>query len=110
MRCPCCNGSGRIALTQMQFRVWDIVRRAGPDGISAEALTTRVYADRTDGGPISGTHCIWGHAFHANKVLQAIGQRIVSSGGPGSVYRLVSLNEVETLPALGHRTAAPDPS
>jgi hypothetical protein len=92
MKCPCCGGSGRIALTQMQFRVWDIVRRAGPDGISAAALTERAYADRDDGGPVSGTHAIWVHAHHANKSLKAIGQRITSTGGPGSVYRLITLS------------------
>jgi hypothetical protein len=88
MKCPCCDGTGRIALTPMQYKVWDVLRRVGPDGISATALTERIYADRADGGPDSGTHCIPTFVHRANKRLEAIGQRIVSSGGPGSTYRL----------------------
>jgi hypothetical protein len=57
-------------------------------GLACSDLTERVYADRPDGGPISGTHCIWVHAHRANKRLNAIGQRIVASGGPSSIYRL----------------------
>jgi hypothetical protein len=88
MKCPCCDGSGVIPLTPMQYRVWDVLRRS-PDGLAAADLTQRVYSSRADGGPDSGVHCIWSHAFHANKRLTAIGQRIVASGGPGSIYRLV---------------------
>jgi hypothetical protein len=84
MKCPCCHGTGRIALTPMQFKIWDVLRRVGPDGISASALTERIYADRADGGPDTGTHCIPTFVHHANKRLAAIGQRIVSTGG----YRL----------------------
>ncbi len=88
MKCPCCDGTGIIPLSRMQFKVWDALRRAGPDGLSASALAERVYAGE-DGGPDTAINCIWGHAYHANKRLAALGQRIVSSGGPGSTYRLV---------------------
>jgi hypothetical protein len=91
MKCPCCDGTGRIALTPMQFRVWDVLRRAGADGISCSALAERVYADRPDGGPESATHCIWTHASLANRRLKELGQRIVATGGPGSIYRLERL-------------------
>jgi hypothetical protein len=87
MICPCCGGSGVLPLTPLEFKVWDTLRRA-PDGLACVDLTARIYADRADGGPISGTHCVWSHAFRANKKLAAIGQRIVASGGPGSIYRL----------------------
>jgi hypothetical protein len=91
MKCPCCNGSGVIPLTPLEFRVWDVLRRAGVDGLACADLTERVYADRPDGGPLSGTHSVWSHAHRANRKLAAIGQRIVASGGPGSIYRLVRI-------------------
>ena len=91
MKCPCCDGTGRIALTRLQFKLWDALRRAGADGISCAGLVERVYADRPDGGPNNATQCIWGHAYHANKRLKELGQRIVATGGPGSIYRLERL-------------------
>jgi hypothetical protein len=36
----------------------------------------------------AGAHRVPTFVHHANKKLAAIGQRIVSSGGPGSTYRL----------------------
>jgi hypothetical protein len=90
MRCPCCGGSGVLRLTPLEFKVWDTLRRA-PDGLACSELTERVYADRPDGGPLSGTHCIWSHAFRVNRKLAAIGQRITASGGPCSIYRLERL-------------------
>jgi hypothetical protein len=85
--CPCCAGTGRLMLTRMQFRIWDALRKA-PHGLEASDLIDVAYSHRPDGGPASASQCVWGHVYHANKKLEAIGQRIVSTGGPGSVYRL----------------------
>jgi hypothetical protein len=63
LTCPCCGGTGAIEaaspvpLTPLQFRLWDALRRS-PEGLACAELTERVYADRPDGGPASGTHCI----------------------------------------------------
>jgi hypothetical protein len=86
--CPACNGAGHISLTKMQFKIWDALRKAVPYGIETRDLVNIVYGDRADGGPENARNCIWAHAYHANKKLAGIGQRIVSTGGPGSVYKL----------------------
>ena len=102
MICPCCGGSGVLPLTRLEFRVWDTLRRA-PDGLACADLTERVYADRPDGGPLSGTHSVWSHAHRANRKLAAVGQRIVASGGPGSIYRLVKVQPATGRIAAGER-------
>jgi hypothetical protein len=85
-----CGGSGVLPLTPLEFRVWDVLRRA-PDGLACAALIERVYSDRPDGGPLTARNSIWSHAHRANRKLAAIGQRIVASGGPGSTYRLTRI-------------------
>ena len=71
----------------MQFRIWDALRKA-PFGMGVRELLEVIYGHKSDGGPEFASQCLWGHVFHANKKLKEIGQRIVSTGGAGSIYRL----------------------
>jgi hypothetical protein len=96
IKCPCCHGSGQITerspvrLTPLQFRIWDIVRRA--DGISAADLIQKVYSQHWEGGPINAAKSVCVTVHHANKRLATVNQRIVSSRGRGSLYRLQYLD------------------
>lgn len=97
MKCPCCNGSGEVDddvspvhLSPLQFRIWDIVRKS-PHGISIRDLVDRVYIDREDGGPEYATRCVWRTVWNANRRLAVVDQRIVSTKGWGSLYRLEHL-------------------
>jgi hypothetical protein len=92
--CPCCGGAGSISpaspvpLTQMEFAVWDAVRRS-TYGLDAAAIATKVYADRIDGGPEYAKTCIYITIRRANRRLKAVGQQIVSTNrNRGSTYRI----------------------
>ena len=79
-----------IKLTHWLYRrLYEIVRDAGPEGITPHDLANKLYAHRADGGPAS--NCI-------KQVISArINPRIAEYGikihcGPGSsFYRVVSL-------------------
>jgi hypothetical protein len=91
MKCPCCNGTGQIEdvaharLTPLQARIYGIILK-GP--ISVAGLTEVVYADRLDGGPATARNTISVTIHYANQRLAPVHQRIVSTKGHGSVYRL----------------------
>ena len=90
--CPCCLGKGEIRelapvfLPATQLRIYDMVRRS-PHGLTAEAIGERIYANRDD-PPDHPVQTIWGLVQAANRRLAAVGERIVSTGGPGSLYKL----------------------
>jgi hypothetical protein len=98
IRCPCCNGTGLIneyppvRLSEMQYRIWDIVRRA-PHGIAVGELVNRVYADHPNGGPISAPQSVCVTVWKANKRLALANQKIVSTKGRGSIYSLQHIDE-----------------
>lgn len=79
--CPCCFGIGQIdqdppvPLAPQQFRIFDIVRRS-KHGITSPVLADRVYADRQDGGPITGHKCVQTQVIQINKKLAKANLRI----------------------------------
>ena len=94
MKCPCCNGTGKVDgppvhMSPMQNRVWDIVRHAA-DGIESAALIDRIYADRADGGPAYASKTVHVAICRLNKRLRLVDQRI---HGVGSVYRLETVHQ-----------------
>ena len=79
--CPCCFGTGQIEqrapvpLSPMQFQIFDIVRRS-KYGIAGPVLTDRLYADRADGGPVSGRKSMQTQVVQLNKRLAKANLRI----------------------------------
>ena len=91
--CPCCFGTGQIdrqapvPLAPQQFRIFDIVRRS-EYGIAGSALANRLYADRQDGGPISGQRCVQSQVMQINKRLAKVNLRIGSKTRNGPYFLL----------------------
>ena len=91
--CPCCSGKGEIEeaspvfLPQAQLRIYNMVRRS-PHGLTASAIAERLYANRDD-PPDHPVQSVWGLVQAANAKLAACGQKIISTGGPGSLYKLL---------------------
>ena len=94
-RCPCCGhpmeqpGVDKPVVTMgpNQQALFNLLK-ANPDGISAAAIRDRVFTTNRDGDP----HChniVAVVTANVNKKIKAWGLRISSTGGPGSVYRLV---------------------
>lgn len=105
--CPICLGLGKVKeqktpvqLTRMQTRIYDIVRRTG--GIALPELMERVYASRDGGVPRTAGNSVWVAVNNANKRLAPVNQKIVSSKGWGSIYKLVNINPT---PGDGSRDA-----
>jgi hypothetical protein len=59
-------------------------------GITNRELSTLLYADRADGGPMWAHNVISVLVFKANKQLAPHGYRIKSTLGPGAAYRMVT--------------------
>lgn len=78
------------ALPKVQRRIYETIRDAGSAGISWVDCAARVYADDPTGGPTSNSISVL-ISRHLNPALAKRGLRLISRGGPGSVYRLVKL-------------------
>jgi hypothetical protein len=77
-----------VPLSPIQFRIYDIVRRS-KYGIPGTALVDRVYAHRSDGGPINAYNSVQVQIKRANERLAKAGIRITSeTHGEGGGYRL----------------------
>lgn len=91
--CPCCDGKGQIEeaapvfLPGTQLRIYNMVRRS-PYGLSSAAIAERIYANR-DNPPAHPVQTIWGLVQAANQRLAAVNQKMVSTGGPGALYKLL---------------------
>lgn len=88
-RCPCCDqpieepivkDGHRIHFGPVQKNIMKLLTKH-------ERLEVRIIADRLCSTPRS----IWAAVFKMNQKLPLIGLRIVSTGGPGAVYRLVNI-------------------
>lgn len=98
--CPCCGAAldapigingDRIWLGANQQALFNIVK-AHPDGISAETIRDRLFTISRKGE--SYARCgsiVAATANYTNRKIAAWGLKIVSTKGPGSVYRLVRL-------------------
>lgn len=94
--CPCCGSQlPDNFLVQKQFHLGaaqqallDLVRKAGADGISSEALKTKLYAHHSDGGPL-GHNIVAVMAANINKKIRKVGLQLQGTGGPGSLWHLI---------------------
>lgn len=90
--CPCCGGKLTQPLTRdemplyftgVQGRIYDLVRKANKNGLTANQLTERVY---TDGGPLFAYRCILGSIYCINRKLKKLGMEIRKAGRAGPYY------------------------
>ncbi len=102
--CPTCGQTlpepapAGVRLSPLKTKIFERVRRAGPNGISTRDLWDLIYANDADGGPIS-LKVLAVHINQLNKQLRPLGKRIwagqggaASFSGPGSgVYVLENL-------------------
>ena len=98
--CPCCGAvleapigidGTRVWLGANQQALFNIVKKH-PAGISADVIRQRLFSRSRNGEPYA--HCdsiVAATANYTNKKIKAWGLKIVSTKGPGSVYRLVRL-------------------
>lgn len=98
--CPCCGSTldaplgidgKRAWLGPNQQALFNILKRH-PDGITASAIRDRIFTASRKGTPyVACDSIVAATANYTNKKLASWGLRIVSTKGPGSVYRLVRL-------------------
>jgi len=69
-----------------------------PEGVNCRQIMDHVYADDADGGPDT-RQIISVMGRNINEQITRQGWRITSTGGPGSLYRLVQINPVDTSPS-----------
>lgn len=101
--CPCCGQTlpldlpAGLVLTRKQQQVYEVIRKAGRNGVYGDQIFDRVYADDPNGGPNTQTKIISVFVHGLNKKLPAFGQTIKSGewGGVHSTcakYWLVALD------------------
>lgn len=96
-RCPCCGQPApplgipkdSIRLSIMEQALFNIVKSA-PHGIGVEAIRERLQLHRREGEPFCHSY-VAATASNANKKILHWGVVLRSTGGTGSVYRLVRL-------------------
>jgi hypothetical protein len=79
---PCPEIRFGVPLTPLKARIFDAVRRAGPDGIAGDAIIREL------GLPVCRT-TLKSHVWQINDRLAESGYRIVGRGG----YRLQSMRK-----------------
>lgn len=99
--CECCGQSlplrprVKASLSLSQKSILDRVHRAGSGGILSTDLFDYLYANHSDGGPLSGNKALHVRIYYLNKKLESDNLRIRAPvGGPGghSLYRLEKIN------------------
>lgn len=105
-RCKCCGqllpfkSAMEACDPRLLFvRVYELVRRAGDQGILTGEVLDTIYADDPEGGPLTARNCLRVHKHRANKYLKTAGQKIICTNyggnrnGPGKegYYRLVEI-------------------
>ena len=93
-RCCCCGQlipppAEVFQNARVKQRIYEYIA-AHPEGVSRRQVVEAVYADDPDGGP-EYMNVIAVHVKQMNPKLATLGVRLVASGGPHSVYRLVAL-------------------
>lgn len=78
------------ALPKVQRRIYEAIRNAGSAGISWSDIMAKVYSDDPTGGPATNSVSVL-ICSRINPALEKRGLKLVSNGGPGSLYRLVKL-------------------
>ena len=96
--CPACGQTlppgipKGLVLRAGHQRIYDIVRRAGPYGITSTDLCDKVYADDPNGGPLDARNTLACRIVYLNRKLKPFGQRVTCGGGRSDgAYKLVKL-------------------
>ena len=94
--CECCghpipDNGVRAKLTPMQRRILDAVERAGTAGASRTQIMEWVYADNADGGP-ENQNILNVQRTNMAAALYRFGLEIVSTRGPGALWKLRAVN------------------
>lgn len=92
--CPHCGrpmvpAAGPFDDHPVKRRIYDCLRRH-PHGVSRDGIIEYVWANDPSGGPES-YNTVAVHVCAMRKALKSAGLTIKSRGGPGALYRLVSL-------------------
>lgn len=80
--CPTCGQTlpapkpHGLRLSAFRTRLFEIVRRAGPNGITTDDIVSVLYADHPDGGPMTAHKCVHVHVYNINKLLRTRGYEI----------------------------------
>lgn len=94
--CKCCGHPlppdeiGK-ALTPLQYRIFNVIKRAGPAGIAARDIMDIVYADDPTGGP-EYLNIIPVVVHQMRGRLAKLDLAIRCRRGPGATYKLEKLN------------------
>ena len=99
-KCPCCghqldqpvaltNGD-MVHLSANEQALFNLVKSTGSTGIEARAILERIWHTNKNGEPYCH-QMVPTVTVKTNKKIAAWGMKIVATGGPGSVYRLVQL-------------------
>jgi hypothetical protein len=99
-KCPCCghalaepvalSDDNMVHLSTNEQALFNLIKANGADGITCRAILERLFHTNRDGEPYSH-NIVAVTAHNANVKIVAWGLKLVSTGGPGSVYRLVQL-------------------
>jgi hypothetical protein len=91
-RCPCCgqrvtvkNLPEGLHLTRSQLRIFELVSKAGPNGLPSDILLDRLYAEHADGGPAWAAHSMYVIVHNLNSKL--LDHKLIiraNRAGPGS--------------------------
>jgi hypothetical protein len=95
--CPCCGtpmskpgiDARTVHLGANQQALFNLLK-ANASGISVDAIRNRILTTNRDGDSYNSS-IVAVMASHINKKIKPWGLRIQSTGGPGSVYRLIQI-------------------
>lgn len=94
-RCPHCHQTlpdepvlHGIVLRPATKRLFDAVKRAGPNGIYPPDLFELLYQEDPNGGPETGMKCLHARIWLLNRRLRKIGKEISSMRGRYGAYVL----------------------
>ena len=93
-RCGCCGQSLPevrlgVTLTPLKARIFDLIRRAGPDGIPGDDLFASAFVDRPKRVTRS---CLKSHTQQINDYIMDSGYKIIPDRGRGGSYRLMKIS------------------
>lgn len=85
---------GAVArLGPLEFATVLLLFNASTEGLAADALLERLYAEDVNGGPLSGLRCVYVRLYQLNRKLRPLGLRIAQRRrGPGVPYVLNQIN------------------
>lgn len=99
--CPCCGQTlppelpKGLKLRGQELEVFNLVRKAGTYGITADRIFNQIYALDPNGGPDKGFKIVRVIVCHLNKKLKQLGLRVRSSGSGGRGGRVLSPYKLE---------------